>query len=239
MAVPALSQSGEGQGDTRTPRAPSPHPCQGFWGMSTGMSRTGAKGRAERGAKANAGSTNLGVQLLPAPGRGEGALPSQNPGDKGQSEEGSWGERGLASAWLRLVLRAAFQGFKTLPKKDLLRQIAPPAAARVSGAALMGCRQRICPVQEPQLLSLQLQCSARELRLQEPGDEGKEKGSTAGALRAQVLREGRCPSLQGTGCQLLAVCLLPQLGHRRVVKDVLAPSHGARPAPSTSCSIHG
>lgn len=122
------SQSQEGQGDTGTPTAPSPLPLSGLEGVSTRMNHWGPRaapshapsGGAECGAKASIASTNLRVQLVPAPGSGEGELPSPSwwhpkAGGKGQSGEGLWGERGFGialaqAAALQLLLVAVSRG---------------------------------------------------------------------------------------------------------------------------------
>lgn len=84
------------------------------------MSHTGDQGqhldrwnvsRAECRAKANIASRNLRVQLVPAPGSGEGDLVHPKPGGKGQSEGGSFGIALAQAAALQLLLRAVFQGF--------------------------------------------------------------------------------------------------------------------------------
>lgn len=149
----------------------------GAWGPRAAQGQV-PSGRRECGAKANAASRKLGVQLVPAPGSGEGEMPapswcSPNQGPRAELE-GSWSEGrfGIAlaqAAVLQLLLVAGLHIFPEPFPKGPAHEMAFPAAARVSGAGLMGCREQICLVQVPQLLSLQPRRSGRELSPQEPG----------------------------------------------------------------------
>lgn len=111
------SQSQEGQGDTGTPTAPSPLPLSGLEGGEHQDEPLGAKGSTQPcpfwwgrmwGQSQHCQHKNLRVQLVPAPGSGQGELPSPSwctpkQGAKGRARKARGAREGLASLWLRLL----------------------------------------------------------------------------------------------------------------------------------------